>query len=224
MDRHWTDRPVRGQDDISIVSITKEQAMASAGVRRIFGIIAAAMLTASLAACAHAAPATAPVERNPIDLRRTTLIVRDMDASLALYRDALGMTIDYDAQLTSPRLERAGGDGVNRSRLVLLKANDGFIGMLGLWQFLDGPKAPPPAAKPAFAPGEIVLLFNATDLETRFPMAAAVPGVVVLSAPAPRRYPGRDGGAPIDVTVSMLRDPDGHIVELNHLTSGQPAR
>ena len=81
----------------------------------------------------------APVaDANPLDLRRTTLVVRDIEKSLALYRDALGMTVEYDQELTSPGLAmRYGADGQNRSRLVLLKANDSFIGMLGLWQFLD---------------------------------------------------------------------------------------
>ena len=79
-----------------------------------------------------------PTDVNPLDLRRTTLVVRDIEKSLALYRDALGMTVEYDEELTSPGLSmRYGADGQNRSRLVLLKANDSFIGMLGLWQFLD---------------------------------------------------------------------------------------
>jgi catechol 2,3-dioxygenase-like lactoylglutathione lyase family enzyme len=183
----------------------------------------------SLAACATAptlaqAPPAAieQPERLPIDLRRTTLIVRDMDRSLALYRDALGMTVAYDQILTSPRLERAGGDGVNRSRLVLLRANNGFIGMLGLWQFLDGPESPPPPEAPSFAPGEIVLLFNADDLDTRFPSVAGTPGVTVISPPTPRTYPSANGD--INVMVSMVTDPDGHIVELNRLVSGGPPR
>ncbi len=186
-------------------------------------VLAAAL---ALAGCAAAPPAAPPAtgQSVPIDLRRTTLIVRDIDASLAFYRDALGMVVTYDQTLTSPGLtQRAGADGVNRSRLVLLKANDGFIGMLGLWQFLD---APPPSAppNPAFRPGEIVLLFNAADLEARFPKAAATPGVQVLGPPRPRTYPGYGGQGEIQVVVSMLADPDGHVVELNRLVSGGPRR
>jgi catechol 2,3-dioxygenase-like lactoylglutathione lyase family enzyme len=193
-------------------------------------LLVAALLAMGLAACASAPAAVAqapepPAERSerlPIDLRRTTLIVRDIDRSLALYRDAMGMTVAYDQILTSPRLERAGGDGVNRSRLVLLRANNGFIGMLGLWQFLDGPESPPPQPRPAFAPGEIVLLFNAEDLEVRFPRVVATPGVTVISPPTPRTYPSANGD--IEVIVSMFTDPDGHIVELNRLVSNGPAR
>ena len=180
-------------------------------------------LALALGACATA-PQAAPAvqtERLPIDLRRTTLVVRDMDRSLAFYRDALGMQVQYDQMLTSPGLARAGGDGANRSRLVLLRANDSFIGMLGLWQFLDGPADLPPT-QPTFHAGDIVLLFNATDLEARFPRAAAVAGVRVIGEPKPRTYPSANGD--IQVIVSMLVDPDGHIVELNRLVSGGPPR
>lgn len=186
--------------------------------------IASGLLAAGCATPAAGPPMTPQASaeaRNPLDLRRTTLIVRDMEASLAFYRDALGMTVQYDQRLTSPRLQRAGGDGVNASRLVLLRANDSFIGMLGLWQFDTGPEAPA-VTEPAFGAGEIVLLFNATDLEARFPAAAAVPGVRVIGPPTPRTYPGQDGGPPIEVMVSMLTDPDGHIVELNRVVSGLP--
>lgn len=184
-----------------------------------------------LSACADNAPSkkiTADAEtvetkkaeqENPLDLRRTTLVVRDIETSLAFYRDALGMTVEYDQELTSPNLSpRAGADGTNRSRLILLKANDNFIGMLGLWQFLDQTEydlAAPDAAD--FTPGEIVLLFNADNLGEVFAKAAAVSGVQVIGEPKPRTYPSPQGD--IDVMVSMLVDPDGHTVELNKLIS-----
>jgi catechol 2,3-dioxygenase-like lactoylglutathione lyase family enzyme len=181
-------------------------------------------LAMALSACATPAQqTTAPssevsAPQVPIDLRRTTLVVRDMERSLALYRDALGMTVAYDQELTSPRLGRADSDGVNRSRLVLLQANNDFIGMLGLWQFLDQTefdRAEPDAAD--FTPGEIVLLFNAQDVEGAYARATAVDGVTAISPPTERRYPSPAGD--IVVMVSMLVDPDGHTVELNQLIS-----
>ncbi|MEL7042178.1 MAG: VOC family protein [Pseudomonadota bacterium] len=154
---------------------------------------------------------------NPLDLRRTTLIVRDIEKSLALYRDALGMTVEYDHELTSPGLStRFGADGQNRSRLVLLKANDSYIGMLGLWQFLDQTEQDLAEPDPAdFTPGEIVLLFNSKTLDVTFPAAAAAPGVTVIGEPRERRYPSAAGD--IIVMISMLTDNDGHTVELNQL-------
>ena len=185
-------------------------------------IINIILMTAMLVGCSStetqkAATGVAAEASNPLDLRRTTLVVRDIENSLALYRDALGMTVAYDQELTSPGLKgRAGADGVNRSRLILLKANDDFIGMLGLWRFLDQTShdlADPDAAD--FTPGEIVLLFNTDDLESVFPAAAAVNGVKVVGKPKLRKYPSPKGN--IEVMVSMLIDPDGHTIELNKI-------
>lgn len=163
--------------------------------------------------------AKSEVDKNPLDLRRTTLVVRDIEKSLALYRDALGMSVEYDQELTSPGLAmRYGADGQNRSRLVLLKANDSFIGMLGLWQFLDQTKQDLAAPDPAdFTPGEIVLLFNSETLDVTFPAAAAAPGVTIIGEPKERRYPSPAGD--IVVMVSMLVDNDGHTIELNQIIS-----
>ncbi len=164
----------------------------------------------------EAAPIAAPT-KNPLDFRRTTLIVHDIEKSLALYRDALGMTVEYDQQLTSPGLTtRHGSDGKNRSRLVLLKANNSYIGMLGLWQFLDQTDMDEAPADPAdFTPGGIVLVFNSDDLDRAFAKASKAPGVSVVNAPVLTKYPSPKGD--IEVMVSMLTDNDGHTIELNKL-------
>lgn len=175
------------------------------------GLAALALTACNAAPSSSAGAQEAAVERNPLDLRRTTLLVRNLEASLALYRDAMGMEVAYDQIITSR-------DGTSQSRLVLLKANDDRIGMLGLWELENAGDAPPPdVPETGFRTGEIVLLFNTPELDTVFPAAAAVPGVTVMSEPAYREYPG--DGVTFQVMVSMLRDPDGHIVELNHLIS-----
>lgn len=80
-------------------------------------------------------------ERLPVDLRRTTLVVRDIDRSLPLYRDALGLKVIYDQVI--------GGT----TRLVLLRANDDFIGVLGLMQRLNLTEPPPPPVFRKAQPG-----------------------------------------------------------------------
>ena len=156
-----------------------------------------------------------PYPLHPINLRRTTIIVTDMEANLALYRDALGMEVVYDQELTSPALDgRFEADGENRSRLALLQTNSSEMGMLGLWQFLDQTEMDLAEPDPAdFTPGDLVLLFHTEDLEAKFAAAADVPGVVTVSAPRERRYPSPAGD--IVVMVSMLTDMNGHTIELN---------
>ncbi len=154
-------------------------------------------------------------ERTPVDIRRTTLLVRDIDRSLTLYRDALGLKVVYDQVI----------DGENGVRLVLLRANDSFIGALGLMQRLS----PEERAKAASLPvvhekaraGQVILVINAKDLDQRFLNVRKAPGVKVSAEPHRVEYPGPDG-ATIPVMVSMLWDADGYFVELNQIL-GRPA-
>jgi catechol 2,3-dioxygenase-like lactoylglutathione lyase family enzyme len=158
-------------------------------------------------------------ERIPVDLRRTTLVVRDIERSLALYRDALGLRVIYDQQIG------AGTDADGKPtpatvRLVLLRANDTFIGALGLMQRLD---AAPPERRPnarALA-GQPILVFNAGDLDTRWAKVRSVPGVEVQTEPKRIEYPAPGGGV-IPVMFSAVYDPDGFFIEVNQLL-GAPA-
>ena len=68
-----------------------------------------------------------------------------------------------------------------------------------------------------FGVGSIVLMFNTDDLDTSFTKLEAVPRVKVLSEPRDTTYPSYDGKGTIPVRVSMLVDPDGHVVEFNQL-------
>ena len=155
-------------------------------------------------------------ERVPVDLRRTTLVVRDIERSLEFYRDALGMEIIYDNLISTPR--GADPDEAERVlRLVLLRANDHYVGVLGLLQYFKPVKETVDLAGTAFMEGTIVMVFNLEDLAGSFARATAVSGVVVLDDPAPVSYPSYDGEGTIDVIVSSLQDPDGFTVELNQL-------
>ncbi len=184
---------------------------------------ALALATAAALLCVFpgAVPA-APVpddERIPVDVRRTTLLVRDIDASLAVYRDALGLHVIYDEYIGGGEDE----DGDARdptTRLVLLRANDTFIGAIGLMQRLDT-DTPPPAENRRAMPGDVIIVINATDLEERFPKIAATPGVEIATEPTRVEYPAPDGGV-IPVMFSAFWDPDGFFIEVNRIM-GTPA-
>jgi len=158
-------------------------------------------------------------ERIPIDLRRTTLVVADLEASLAFYRDALGMRPIYDNLIKTPGDAASVEEAERALRLVFLQANDDFVGVLGLLQYLKPEKESVNLDGNAFKVGTSVLLFNTSDLEKRFTAASLVPGVKVLGEPSPREYPSYGGEGTIKVMVSVLQDPDGFVVELNQLMS-----
>jgi hypothetical protein len=59
-------------------------------------------------------------DRVDIDLRRTTLIVEDIDNSLLLYRDALGFNVIYDNIIRTPRSAESDGEAEISRRLVFV--------------------------------------------------------------------------------------------------------
>jgi catechol 2,3-dioxygenase-like lactoylglutathione lyase family enzyme len=175
-------------------------------------------LTATLAAVAEPVPAE---ERIPVDVRRTTLIVRDIERSLPFWRDALGLNVVYDEVIERP----ANPDdpaGARRSlRLVLLRANDSFVGAVGLLEYTSPRRPERVAGEDRPIVGDFIMVVNASDLDTRWARVKQVPGTRVLSEPSRVEYPGPDGGV-IPVMVSMIRDPDGYFIELNQIL-GKPA-
>ena len=173
---------------------------------------------AMLASAVTAAP-VADDERVDIDLRRTTLIVADIENSLRFYRDALGMKVIYDNMIRTPRSAKTDAEADISRRLVFVRANDDTVGIVGLLEYtkpLKKVRAPEPED---FSTGSAVLLFNTSNVEERFAAASQVPGVEVLDPPTDVNYPSYDGKSVIHVRVSTMRDPDGFLVELNQLLS-----
>jgi catechol 2,3-dioxygenase-like lactoylglutathione lyase family enzyme len=160
-----------------------------------------------------------PASQIPVDLRRTTLVVRDIDRSLPLYRDALGMTVIYDQLIGGT--DSDGKPTAPTVRLVLLRANDDFIGVLGLMQRLNPAEPTPPPVFRKAQPGGLILVFNVQDLESRFARIAAAPNVTVSEAPMRIEYPAPGGGV-IPVLFSAVWDADGNFIELNRIL-GTPA-
>jgi len=151
-------------------------------------------------------------QRIAVDIRRTTFIVNDIDTSLKLYRDALGLNVIYDQMINSPM---ENGE-TRKRRLVLLQANDTFIGALGLLQYIYPLK---PQRQETFdqpVPGDPIMVINASDLDERWPAIEKSPKISVIEAPHRVEYPRADGGK-IAVMVSMIRDPDGYWLEVNQL-------
>lgn len=180
-------------------------------------VLIAALLV--LGASVESAPLP-EAERGPVDVRRTTLLVRDIDKSLALYRDALGLTVIYDQELGGG-LDEDGNERPPTSRLALLRANDTFIGVIGLFHRYTDPEAPPPENRRPVA-GDVIIVINATDLDERFEKVRNSPGVTVHTEPELRVYPTPDGQGEIPVMFSAIFDPDGFFIEVNQIL-GTPA-
>lgn len=177
----------------------------------------ALIATVAAASPAYAAPVT-PDKQVGLDLRRTTLVVKDIDASLRIYRDALGLIVTYDRMVNTPNDAPSLAQMTKSRRLVLMRANDDYIGQLGLLQYVK-PNLParPAKTEAALQPGDMVMVFNTKDLKAKFARIAATPGARVVETPNPVTYPSYDGKGVINVMFSSFYDPDGNYVELNEV-------
>jgi hypothetical protein len=159
---------------------------------------------------------TAPTARVPIDIRRTTIIVRDMERSLKLYRDALGMKVNYDAGMNVSSPGFAQGGPPRPIRLVLLNANDPWIGWIGLIQYTDNPNRPRTRVPRVLGPGSHIIVAAVADAQKACDAAVAAPGVRMMSPAKISEYPPRTPGAPnIRVLGCQFFDADGAYLELN---------
>ena len=169
------------------------------------------------AATAQTAPGVdKPKERLPTDVRRATIIVRDMEASLKLYRDVVGLQVNYDTVVETSGVALPAGPPGAKARLVLLNSNDPWVGWIGLMQWTK-PALPAKAYPKRMGPGGVVLVMNTDDVEGRCKAAKAVPGVHFTSEPRLQVYPGRNGGPEIRVMGCNFFDPDGVLVEMNQI-------
>ena len=167
-------------------------------------------------------PSEVESKEKPFDaeliLRRQTLIVRDIEASLALYRDALGMEVIYDQEINRPHPSQ---DRTQKLRLIFLKATHSFVGVLGLidyeYGYPDHPAHQKPVRHEGFTPGNSILIFNTTDLDAKWRSIVNKEGIKIISPPKLTKYPSYDGEGVLRVKVSKFYDPDGFLVELNQL-------
>ncbi len=164
-----------------------------------------------------AAGVAIPTERVPTDIRRLTILVRDMENSLKLYRDVLGLKVNYDAPITTSGVALPAGVPGNKTRLVLLNGNDAWIGWIGLMQYVDPPLPEPGPTPKRLGIGGHVLVTNTDDAAKRCAMAKNVPGVQFTADARLQEYPGRNGGPTIRVMGCNFFDPDGTFIELNQI-------
>ena len=177
-------------------------------------LLAALVLLVATTSVGHAQPVPEN-EKIPVDIRRTTLVVRDIEKSLPLYRDALGLKVVYD-QLIGGGKDKDGKVTPPTIRLVLLRANDQFVGAIGLMQRLNQPMLPPLTEFKRPNAGGMIMVINAKDLDTRWEKIKATPNIKIDTEPYRIEYPGPNNTV-IPVLFSSVYDNDGNFIEINKL-------
>lgn len=145
---------------------------------------------------------TAPV-------RRTTVVVSNLERSLAFYRDLLGMDVYFLGDIGNPGASAVTALDCDGIRMVVLNVAGAEFGMVGLMEIRG--------ARPALAAtqwssrlrtGEAILVIPTENLQLLHRRLVEA-GACVVAPPVRVEVPGRP-----EVHEMMVRDPDGLVVNL----------
>ncbi|MFO1427964.1 MAG: VOC family protein [Steroidobacteraceae bacterium] len=145
-------------------------------------------------------------------MKRTTLIVRDVESSRRFYRDVIGLSVWYDDEVVLTGTGLAAGGRGDRTRLVIMKAADPVVGMIGLLQF-TAPELPAPPRRERLGIGDIVFVMQGDDVHGVHRRAVEF-GARIHAAPYPYEVRGADGRQ-LRMTSLSLWDPDDYFIEYN---------
>jgi pimeloyl-ACP methyl ester carboxylesterase len=171
------------------------------------------MILAVMAAFAVRVPASDAPAQDPASLvRRTTLIVHDIDASIRFYRDVLGfeLWLENRGQVTPESLPNTAAAGAP-SRFAIMKGRHPWVGMVGLLQYGEARTLPQLPRK--LVPGDAVLMIETTQLAAIYDRMQRA-GTVIHKPPNTSVVTGA-GGARWTATFLFAWDPDGHMLEIN---------
>ena len=176
---------------------------------------AAAMVWA-LPANAQTAPIAPDATVSPVS--RTTIFVRDLDESLKLYRDILGLNPRRERLLEGPFWNEINGTpGENkRVQVVILQTTTGeVVGNVGLFQFIDENDGPPVYKPPRVQTGDIALIMLTRDIFSLYEKVKQA-GYTIISPPRTQDpNPGQNSSYEM-----MFFDRDGVII--NFIQSAPP--
>ena len=142
---------------------------------------------------------------DPVRFKRAALIVAELDRSLALYRDALGFTLQ-SIRNSAPDSYSYDIFSIPRDATVRMAALDGPAGQERTLALIEVRPPPPGLARPAAA-----TVIEIADLDAALARIANLPGVSVLPERALFTHDGREGRE-----VGVI-DPDGHATVLYHV-------
>lgn len=177
--------------------------------------IVAAIFVATCAA-APALPQSPP--GNPIPegfkvspMARASIMVRDLEASLELYRDILGLRVRFEGEFADQAFNRILGTSGLSIRARILQSGDVVFGNVGLFQLGDDRSTvPAPGQGAAARTGDVALVFLTDDIDG-IAARLAEAGYTVISPPM---VLFEREGMEVQAREMLFRDRDGVLVNL----------
>lgn len=149
-------------------------------------------------------------------VKRVSIFCRDVDKSLALYRDLLGMKVIEDKTVSGPYIGKLINLPSCTMRIVYLQADPRFdAGLVGLFAITDPvlPVAPRPTAGQVHW-GQGAFVFS-TDRGEEIQAALIAHGYQFLAVPVPYTKATDDAYMKAGVYTEMIfYDPDGLMVSI----------
>ena len=143
-------------------------------------------------------------------LMRSTHFVRDVDQSLSLYRDILGLRVRFEQTFKSEQWDRILGIEGKTTRVVHLQSGDFVIANVAFFQFLDDDQPPAPEPRTFVKTGDAALVFVTNNIFEIYEQVEAA-GYAVVSEPIVL-FPQE--GADTQAYETLFFDRDGILVNL----------
>ncbi len=153
-------------------------------------------------------------------VRRTTLMVRDIEISAAWYEQVAGMTRYYDDEVVLSGEGMAAGAEGDRTRLIVMQCEDPEIGMIGLLQWIDPPLPAPAEIPTSVTYGNPTFVVASDDAQEVWRRAREL-DTHIHAEPHEFSVTGPKGETMEFVSVCMF-DPDGYFYQFNQLSKVTP--
>jgi hypothetical protein len=151
-------------------------------------------------------------------VRRTTLIVRDVERSARWYEQVVGMTRWHDDEIVLSGEGMAAGKKGDRTHLIVMKCEHPDIGMIGLLEWVE-PRLPAPKEIPTSVTYGYPTFVCGTDDCREVTRRAREFGTRIHSEPHEWSVMGADGKMKRFLGVSLF-DPDGYFYQFNQPLAG----
>jgi len=143
-------------------------------------------------------------------IHHTALSIKDMDKSLAFYRDLLGLEVMFDSGwdkglAVADKILRVRGSA---ARQVMLKAGNAY---LELFEFRHPDPAPMASDRPVIDRGITHIAFDVKDVDSEYERLKQA-GVEFHCEPV---------NLGDETRTTYGRDPDGNVIELQQLSSSE---
>ena len=148
-------------------------------------------------------------------IKRTTLIVRDIETSRRWYEYVLGMKTWMDTDFTLSGTGLAAGKKGDKTHLVIMQAEDPTIGMIGLLQWVDPPLPAPDEVPTSVTYGNPTFVVASDDANQVHNRAVEL-GTHIHAEPYEWSVRGQNGKMKYFLGLSLF-DPDGYFYECNQL-------